>query len=95
MRRPWCLWEWRSTSARANLTKSDFATRAVLILLALACAAIAIGWLMPTYRLQFPERRFNQNSASNPLIFNAQGQGDSNPRPSVLETDALPTELYP
>ncbi len=24
-----------------------------------------------------------------------QGQGDSNPRPSVLETDALPTELYP
>ena len=24
-----------------------------------------------------------------------QGQGDSNPRPSVLETDALPAELYP
>ncbi len=24
-----------------------------------------------------------------------QGQRDSNPRPSVLETDALPTELYP
>ena len=24
-----------------------------------------------------------------------QGQGDSNPRPSVLETDALPTELFP
>ena len=24
-----------------------------------------------------------------------QGQQDSNPRPSVLETDALPTELYP
>ena len=24
-----------------------------------------------------------------------QGQKDSNPRPSVLETDALPTELYP
>ena len=24
-----------------------------------------------------------------------QGLGDSNPRPSVLETDALPTELHP
>ena len=24
-----------------------------------------------------------------------QGQKDLNPRPSVLETDALPTELYP
>jgi hypothetical protein len=24
-----------------------------------------------------------------------QGQQDLNPRPSVLETDALPTELYP
>ena len=24
-----------------------------------------------------------------------QGQQDSNPRPSVLETDALPAELYP
>ena len=24
-----------------------------------------------------------------------QGRGDSNPRPSVLETDALPTELHP
>ena len=24
-----------------------------------------------------------------------QGQKDSNHRPSVLETDALPTELYP
>ena len=29
------------------------------------------------------------------LIFAWQGQKDSNPRPSVLETDALPTELYP
>ena len=26
---------------------------------------------------------------------NWQGQKDLNPRPSVLETDALPTELYP
>ncbi len=24
-----------------------------------------------------------------------QGQGDSNPRPTVLETVALPAELYP
>ena len=30
----------------------------------------------------------------NPL-WKWQGQKDSNPRPSVLETDALPTELYP
>ena len=30
-----------------------------------------------------------------PRVGGWQGQGDSNPRPSVLETDALPTELYP
>ena len=30
-----------------------------------------------------------------PLLFLWQGQNDSNPRHSVLETDALPAELYP
>ena len=30
-----------------------------------------------------------------PVFIAWQGQRDSNPRPSVLETDALPTELYP
>ncbi len=30
-----------------------------------------------------------------PLLFLWQGQKDSNPRHSVLETDALPAELYP
>ena len=29
------------------------------------------------------------------LLFVWQGQKDSNPRHSVLETDALPAELYP
>ena len=29
------------------------------------------------------------------LLFFWQGQKDSNPRHSVLETDALPAELYP
>ena len=29
------------------------------------------------------------------LLFLWQGQKDSNPRHSVLETDALPAELYP
>ena len=29
------------------------------------------------------------------LLFPWQGQKDSNPRHSVLETDALPAELYP
>ena len=32
---------------------------------------------------------------SKALYFVWQGQKDSNPRHSVLETDALPTELYP
>src|SRR6185312_4910194 len=29
------------------------------------------------------------------LFYNWQGRRDSNPRPSVLETDALPAELHP
>jgi hypothetical protein len=28
-------------------------------------------------------------------VFFSQGQKDSNPRPSVLETGTLPAELYP
>ena len=37
-----------------------------------------------------------RQSEQQKLEMNAwQGLGDSNPRPSVLETDALPTELYP
>ena len=39
-------------------------------------------------------RSRNKNS-SNVNDFAWQGQQDLNPRPSVLETDALPTELNP
>jgi hypothetical protein len=43
-------------------------------------------------------REFVLNAAASGFNFRKsawQGQQDSNPRPSVLETDALPTELYP
>src|SRR5689334_14977960 len=40
-------------------------------------------------------RPWSLGHTSECLVHLWQGQKDLNPRPSVLETDALPTELYP
>src|SRR5205823_13108019 len=40
-------------------------------------------------------RLFDHVSHFNSILQTWQGRRDSNPRPSVLETDALPTELLP
>ena len=57
-----------------------------------------------TAKVHWPTRKETVATVESPSVSSTvqlmddcawQGQKDLNPRPSVLETDALPTELYP
>ena len=77
------------------ITADDVSAGAEMMLFAIAHNDAMFALMCPQAHIICPTGQTSLKKPSFRTVFSWQGQKGSNPRHSVLETDALPAELYP